>query len=110
MKEFVEKKGTELEHSERDLLSVAYKNVVGSRRNAWRVVSAVSENMTSNKTIATDYLKTIEDELESICNEVLVSWSLCQTPQTVIGLVCRNFWINICWLLLTLTPNPRYFT
>ena len=31
----------ELTNEERNLLSVAYKNVVGSRRSSWRVISSI---------------------------------------------------------------------
>jgi len=33
--------GQELSVEERNLLSVAYKNTVGSRRSAWRSISAI---------------------------------------------------------------------
>ena len=33
--------GQELSNEERNLLSVAYKNAVGSRRTAWRTISAI---------------------------------------------------------------------
>ncbi|CAO2592923.1 14-3-3 protein theta [Lemmus lemmus] len=35
----VTEQGAELSNEERNLLSVAYKNVVGGRRSAWRVIS-----------------------------------------------------------------------
>jgi len=35
--------GVELTNEERNLLSVAYKNVVGSRRSSWRVISSVEQ-------------------------------------------------------------------
>uniref|UniRef100_A0A8B9JS33 14-3-3 domain-containing protein n=1 Tax=Astyanax mexicanus TaxID=7994 RepID=A0A8B9JS33_ASTMX len=34
----------ELSNEERNLLSVAYKNVVGARRSSWRVVSTTTRN------------------------------------------------------------------
>ena len=40
MKE-VARTGQELSNEERNLLSVAYKNSVGSRRTAWRTISAI---------------------------------------------------------------------
>merc|ERR1719245_1242031 len=33
--------GNELSNEERNLLSVAYKNVVGARRSSWRVISSI---------------------------------------------------------------------
>jgi 14-3-3 protein epsilon len=37
----VKEKGSNLTVEERNLLSVAFKNLVGSRRTAWRTVSAI---------------------------------------------------------------------
>ena len=70
--------GPELNTEERNLLSVAYKNVVGSRRSAWRVVSSIeskfaNEESSNKKDIAEEYRKVIEKELNEICNTVLVS-------------------------------------
>ena len=42
MKE-VSRAGQELSNEERNLLSVAYKNSVGSRRTAWRTISAIQQ-------------------------------------------------------------------
>lgn len=63
---------SELSNEERNLLSVAYKNVVGARRSSWRVISSIEQKSESNKqTIAKTYRVKIEDELKSICKEVL---------------------------------------
>ncbi|VDQ11093.1 unnamed protein product [Trichobilharzia regenti] len=63
----------ELSNEERNLFSVAYKNVVGSRRSSWRVVSNVEQRLEGNKKKqAEDYRKIIEKELNAVCNEVLV--------------------------------------
>ena len=42
MKE-VAKLGGELSIDERNLLSVAYKNVVGTRRASWRIISSIEQ-------------------------------------------------------------------
>jgi len=39
----VVKLGGDLSEEERNLLSVAYKNSVGSRRSAWRALSSIEE-------------------------------------------------------------------
>ena len=70
-----------LSPEERNLLSVAYKNVVGSRRSAWRVICSIeskrSEDQDSQmKDLAKSYKEKIEAELKEICNEVLVRMSL----------------------------------
>lgn len=66
----------ELTVEERNLLSVAYKNVVGSRRASWRIVTSIEQKEKSkgnqghaDKIAA--YKKKIEQELEEICRDVL---------------------------------------
>lgn len=73
MKSFAESATNEdLENdTNRNLLSVAYKNVVGSRRSSWRVVSSL-EQKAEKKTLAAEYRANIEKELQDICQEVLV--------------------------------------
>lgn len=63
----------ELSNEERNLLSVAYKNVVGARRSSWRVVSSIvgKPNEDAKQEIATEYRTKIEGELRDICKEVL---------------------------------------
>lgn len=65
---------TKLKNDERNLLSVAYKNVVGTRRSSWRVVSSLEQKSDSSwkPALTADYRKQIEKELNEICNEVLV--------------------------------------
>ena len=65
-----------LDSNERNLLSVAFKNVVGSRRSSWRVISSLeqkTENDEGKKRLIEEYRKKIEEELTKICNKVLVS-------------------------------------
>jgi len=62
----------ELNVEERNLLSVAYKNVIGSRRASWRVLSSIEgKSDSSHVPLIQDYKKKIEDELVSICDEIL---------------------------------------
>jgi len=65
--------GFPLSIEERNLLSVAYKNVVGAKRSAWRVVTSIEDKAESDKKklMVTEYRETIEEELKCICNEVL---------------------------------------
>merc|ERR1712048_955503 len=66
----------ELTVEERNLLSVAYKNVIGARRASWRIISSI-EQKEENKA-AEDKLKMIkayrsqvEKELRDICGDIL---------------------------------------
>jgi len=63
----------ELSNEERNLLSVAYKNVVGARRSSWRVVSSIEGKTegTEKKQLTQEYREKIEKELKEICNDVL---------------------------------------
>ncbi|XP_034747725.1 14-3-3-like protein [Etheostoma cragini] len=70
----VTEEGTELSNEERNLLSVAYKNVVGARRSSWRVVYSMEQKSKDNEAksaLAKEYKETIEKELNDICKEVL---------------------------------------
>ena len=74
MKTVTEKK-QQLSNEERNLLSVAYKNVVGTRRSSWRVISSIEQKADEVKQkVVKEYREKIEEELKTVCNEVLVSW------------------------------------
>lgn len=66
--------GEPLSNEERNLLSVAYKNVVGARRSSWRVVSSIEQKKEATekaKQQVQAYREKIECELKEICQEVL---------------------------------------
>ena len=65
----------QLSNEERNLLSVAYKNYVGSRRAAWRTISAIQNREefkgSRHLELIKEYRKRIEAELHDICKDVL---------------------------------------
>jgi 14-3-3 protein epsilon len=66
----------ELTSEERNLLSVAYKNVVGSRRASLRIISSIEQKEESrgkeeNLAKAREFRKKVEKELSDICNDIL---------------------------------------
>ena len=66
--------GETLTADERNLLSVAYKNVVGARRSSYRVVSNYIlqlKNEEEKESVAKDYQAKIKGELEKRCRDVL---------------------------------------
>jgi len=66
--------GAELTNEERNLLSVAYKNVVGARRSSWRVISSIeqkTEGSEKKQQMAKEYREKVEKELKEICQDVL---------------------------------------
>jgi 14-3-3 protein epsilon len=74
--ESVGKSNDELSVEERNLLSVAYKNAVGSRRAAWRIITSVEQKEKSkgneeNAKWAKEYCQKVETELQKICDTIL---------------------------------------
>ncbi|KAK9465183.1 14-3-3 domain-containing protein [Lipomyces arxii] len=66
----------ELSVEERNLLSVAYKNVIGARRASWRIVSSIEQKEESKGndfqvTLIKEYRQKIEEELAKICEDIL---------------------------------------
>lgn len=65
----------ELSVEERNLLSVAYKNVIGARRSSWRMLSSIEQKDGDENSAKQQALKLlqehIEKELEEICNSIL---------------------------------------
>ena len=64
----------ELSNEERNLLSVAYKNVVGARRSSWRIISSIeskADGSDRKQALGKEYRTKIEGELKDICNDVL---------------------------------------
>lgn len=60
---------TELSVEERNLLSVAYKNVVGAKRAAWRTLNGTFEEV--DQAMLGKYKEIVEAELEEICMELI---------------------------------------
>jgi len=89
MKDVAEEKKS-LTTEERNLLSVAYKNVIGARRASWRIISSIEQKEMSkdgDKEPArlqdiSDYKMKIENELEDICTDILDTLSDHLVPGT----------------------------
>lgn len=72
--------GEPLSVEERNLLSVAFKNVIGARRASWRVLSSVEERIQqesndekfpNKRQSVIEYRQKIEKELREICEDIL---------------------------------------
>ncbi|CAN4092371.1 unnamed protein product [Withania somnifera] len=61
----------ELTVEERNLLSVAYKNVIGSLRAAWRIVSSIARKNEEHLHLVKDYRGKVENELSQVCAGIL---------------------------------------
>lgn len=78
----VAKSDKELSVEERNLLSVAYKNVIGARRASWRVLSSIEQKEREKGAQTSDvwrsrvekvvaYKQRVEKELDEVCDEIL---------------------------------------
>jgi 14-3-3 protein epsilon len=72
--------GTDLKVDERNLLSVAYKNVIGARRASWRVLTSIEQKEAEKSSDGADinkvslvraYKAKVEKELDTVCDEIL---------------------------------------
>ena len=77
MKKVASSNETTLSVEERNLLSVAYKNVIGARRASWRIVSSIEQKEESKEKSAhlveliRNYRAKIEEELTKISEDIL---------------------------------------
>ena len=87
-----------LTYPQRNLLSVAFKNVVGARRSAWRIISSSieGEKDAEKVEVKTEYKHKVRKELEDICRRALVSaiiiCSIVVTNTALLSSITR-----ICW-------------
>merc|ERR1712183_962974 len=66
----------ELTVEERNLLSVAYKNVIGARRASWRIISSIEQKEEHKGSedklgMIRTYRDQVEKELREICQDIL---------------------------------------
>jgi 14-3-3 protein epsilon len=69
----LKEKGADVTSDERNLLSVAFKNLITSKRNAWRTITAIEQNPKYTKFAdqLQAYKKKIEDGLFKDCDTVI---------------------------------------
>ncbi|KAH8614683.1 putative 14 3 3 protein [Trypanosoma vivax] len=70
------KMNSELDTEERNLLSMAYKNVIGSRRNAWRIITSIesresAKEKSENMPFIASLRREFETELAAVCEDLL---------------------------------------
>ena len=64
-------KGKDLSIEERNQLSVAFKNIIGSKRASWRTLKGFDDDTDIDQTLLTKYRQVIELELKDKCQEIL---------------------------------------
>jgi 14-3-3 protein epsilon len=80
----------ELMVEERNLLSVAYKNVIGAHRASWRIVSTIkqmeeSKGNEAQVSMIEGYREKIESELAKICKDILEALNKHLIPSAASG-------------------------
>jgi len=73
LKPVLDTKGADITSDERNLLSVAFKNLISSKRTAWRTITAIEQNPKYSKfgdSLAA-YKKKIEDGLYRDCELII---------------------------------------
>jgi len=75
MKNVCNETSEDLTLEERNLLSVAYKNVVGARRASLRIIASIEQKELAkgggNITLVSGYKRRVEEELNNICSDIL---------------------------------------
>ncbi|CAA6671475.1 unnamed protein product [Spirodela intermedia] len=86
----VAKLDVELTVEERNLLSVGYKNVIGARRAAWRILCSIEQkeesrgNDQSARRIK-EYRQKVESELSTICGDIMTVIDEHLIPSSTVG-------------------------
>lgn len=72
----ISQSGVDLTVEERNLLSVAYKNVIGARRASLRIISSIeqkekSKGIQERISLTNNYKEKVEKELKHICHDII---------------------------------------
>ena len=104
MVEFTEKvlaavESEEVTVEERNLLFVAYKNVIGARQALWCIISSIEQKEESHGnenhvSMIRDYRSKIESELSNIYNGILKLLDTKLIPSTTTG-DCKVFYLKM---------------
>ena len=73
LKPVLDSKGSGLSSDERNLLSVAFKSLISSKRTAWRTIAAIEQNPKYSKygESLAKYKKSIETALYADCEKII---------------------------------------
>ncbi len=90
------KRTEELAMDERNLLSVAYKNLCGNKRTAWRTVASIEENPKYEKyhDHVKMYKSKVETDLKKICKDVIGTIDSVLMPKAA-GAESKSFYLKM---------------
>ena len=90
---------SDLSLEERNLLSVAYKNVVGARRASLRIINSIEnkekEKSGPNVNLVSSYKSKVELELDTICEDILKLLDTCLIPKAESSAEAMVFYLKM---------------
>ncbi|KAH9626913.1 hypothetical protein KSS87_014974 [Heliosperma pusillum] len=84
--------GGELSEMERELVKIAYNNVVGSRKATRQVLSAAEEKEVANKSLVREYIGIVEADIGVICGVLIKMFEECSLPTEELK---EEYWSNL---------------
>jgi 14-3-3 protein epsilon len=99
MKKVATEAASDLSLEERNLLSVAYKNVVGARRASLRIIGSIEgkekDKGSSNVGLVQNYKVKVEEELNTICNDILKLLDSTLIPKSEASAEAKVFYLKM---------------
>ena len=97
LKEIMDESSEDVSVDVRNLLSVGFKNLIGSRRAAWRTVSAIEQNKKYEQYSdnCKEYKTKIETELADLCEDIIKAVQDFSIPKTGDNSESKTFYLKM---------------